>query len=264
MLSCSLSSIQDNLVNFLPVPKLLRWDWNLSQSHRCDRTILVTSGCSFTASTLTLDSANSWPGFVRDRCRFDHAVDWSMPGSGNLYISDSIIKYVKSLTESQKQDIFVVVMWSGLDREEDVSLSLEQPCIDGFSYQRRDPRLSKKQQALDSYNNIIRTKEYLEQQKIPFAFTFYMNLLYPPCLPSRDTTHTFNSFLDSDRLSNLKKLCWTPSNPNDYLYDFSFYHNYLDQSSDKFHPGSGCILDWTDTVLLPSLTQQKLINLYSR
>ena len=159
-------------MNFLPVPKLMQWHWNLSQNYYCDQKVLVTSGCSFTSSTKTLDCASSWPGFVRDRCKFEYAVDWSYPGVGNLYIADSIIGYVDSLNEQEKKDILVIVMWSGIDREEDTIQSFTDPCINGISYQRRQiKQLSKKQQALDSYNCIFKTKQYLDSKNIPYAFT---------------------------------------------------------------------------------------------
>lgn len=238
----------------------MAWSPNLSQNYQCDRNVLITSGCSFTSSTLTLDCASSWPGFVRDRCKFDHVVDWSFPGVGNLYIADSIINYVKSLTDNQKKEAFVIVMWTGLDREEDTVVSVKQPCLNNTSYQlRRFNILTKQQQALDSYNHIINTKEYLEKENIPFAFTFYINLLYSPYLPYRDTTHTFESVLDSHQVNNLRQLPWVPTDPKQYLYDFSFYNNYLEKSSDMYHPPGECVLDWTDSVLLPSLAKQKLI-----
>jgi hypothetical protein len=247
-------------MNLLPVPKIMKWDWNLSQKYSCDRKILVTSGCSFTSSTLILDCASSWPGYMRDRCRFDHAVDWSYPGAGNLYISDSIINYIKSLSKLEKQNLFVAVMWSGIDREENVIKSARQPCINGISYQRkRISQDSKHDQAISSYNYIIKTKQYLENQNIPFAFTFYINLLFPPCLPRRDTTHNFESFLDHTKLQDLKKFTWVPDNPKDYLYDFSFYRNYLDQSTDQYHPTGNCVLDWTDNIWLPALEKRRLI-----
>lgn len=247
-------------MNFLPVPKLLKWPWNLAQAYHCDQKILVTSGCSFTSSTLRLDCASSWPGVVRDRCRFDHVVDWSFPGAGNLYISDSIIKYIETLDDQTKQQIFVIIMWSGLDREEEIVESSQLPFINNFSYQiRLKKQLTKKQQALDSYRHIIRTKQYLETQNIPFAFTFYINLLNPPFLPVRDTTHQFEGFVDSDILNNIRKITWIPKDSKDYLYDFSFYQDYIDQSPDQYHPSYSCVLDWTDTVLLPSMAQHNWI-----
>lgn len=247
-------------MNFLPVPKLMKWDWNLTQYYHCNQSVLVTSGCSFTSSTSTLDCASSWPGYVRDRCKFDYAVDWSYPGAGNLYISDSIIEYIKSLSDIQKKNVFVIVMWSGLDREEEIFTCTKQPCINNLSYQAKKTNLrSKQQQTLDSYNYIFKTKEYLEANNIPFAFTFFTNVLSPPYLPIRDRTHKFDSFLDAEMLSRVRGLSWAPPNTKDFLYDFSFYHNYLDQSPDMYHPNSNCVLDWTDSVLLPSLEQQNLI-----
>lgn len=249
-------------MNFLPVPKIMQWDWNLSQKYHCDKKILITSGCSFTASTRVLNCASSWPGYMRDRCKFDYAIDWSYPGAGNRYIADSIIASIESLSEAEKQNIFVAIMWSGIDREEEVVQSKQQPCINDASYQRtsvRERGTSKVIQTLLSYERICKTQQYLKSHNIPFAFTFYINLLFAPCLPSRDTTHTFEPFLDSKRLKHLQSLSWLPKNPKNYLYDFSFYNHYIDQSSDFFHPTASCVLDWTDNVWLPALEEKGLI-----
>jgi hypothetical protein len=84
-------------MGFLPVPKLLKWNHSLSQKYTCTESVLLTSGCSFTSSTLQLDAAASWPGYVVDRCRFDYCIDYSFPGAGNEYIANSILNYFQPL-----------------------------------------------------------------------------------------------------------------------------------------------------------------------
>jgi hypothetical protein len=84
-----------------------------------------------------------------------------------------------------------------------------------------------------------------------------MNLLEPPFIPARDKTHRFSEFVDGPTLDDLLKL--QVINSKDSLYDFSFYHNYINQSSDGYHPTDKCTLDWTDNILLPALAKQGLI-----
>jgi len=244
---------------FLPVPKILKWDWNLSQQYSSERSILITSGCSFTSSTMDLSCASSWPGYMRDRCRFDRTEDWSYPGAGNFYISQSIIEAIKRKSDAEKNQCFVAVMWSGLDRLEYVTTTNQQPILESGSYQRtKINTLTKSRQAMISYDYIKSTQEILEKYNVPYAFTFYMNLLLPPFIPARDNTHQFYNHVDNSILDHLVNL-HTLSSGQDCLYDFSFYNNYIEQSVDQYHPIDKCTLDWTDRIWLPALARQGLI-----
>ena len=111
----------------LTPPKIMQWNYNLSQTHKLNSKILITSGCSLTASTQQVISAASWPGYMRDRCRFEYAVDLSYPAAGNEYIADSIMQYFKDKTNYS--DYFVVIMWSGLDRREIQEVDSKDPKI---------------------------------------------------------------------------------------------------------------------------------------
>lgn len=244
---------------FLPVPKILKWDWNLSQQYSSDRSILITSGCSFTASTVDISCASSWPGFMRDRCRFEHVEDWSYPGVGNFYISQSIIEAIESKSDFERSQTFVAVMWSGLDRIEFTSNSDQQPKLESGSYQyKKINSLSKNEQANLSYQYIKSTQLVLEKYNVPYAFTFYMNLLSLPFIPARDNTHQFYNHIDATLLNDLNQL-HILSSGKDCLYDFSFYKDYIEQSPDHFHPTDKCMLDWTDNIWLPALTKRGLI-----
>lgn len=227
-------------------PKTLNWSWNLSQAYQCPKRRLITSGCSFTASTQQTESAASWPGFVRDRCRFEEAVDMSYPGMGNDYIRQSIMDYVSD-------DCLVIVMWSGLDR---VAQSMSPPKakpIGIISQQEKHQRIMK------SFEMIQQLSYDLKQRNIPHAFTQYVNLIYPPFLPVRDTTPTWDQALDSAQLKTVATLIDIPTNSRDFLYDYAFFNNHLTQG-DQFHPPVECNLTWTDTVLLPALANKGLIS----
>jgi len=243
----------------LSVPKILKWNWNLSQQYSSERSILITSGCSFTSSTIDLSCASSWPGYMRDRCRFEHVEDWSYPGVGNFYISQSIIEAIESKSDSEKNQCFVAVMWSGLDRIECVTNINQRPKLESGSYQyKKVNTLTKSEQAMLSYKYIKATQEILEKYNVPYAFTFYMNLLFPPFIPARDNTHRFYNHVDNTIIDDLNKL-HTLSSGQDCLYDFSFYNDYIEQSTDQYHPIDKCTLDWTDRIWLPALARQGLI-----
>ena len=241
----------------LPVPKLMQWIPSLNPQK-----ILVTSGCSFTSSTLQLETAASWPGYVIDRCGFNQGVDYSYPGVGNRYIGDSILHHFSNIPDSDVDQYMAIIMWSGIDRLENKILGEKMPNLNGFSYQQllTSIPISKKEKidrALASANKIFEVFEYLTRRKISFAFTFYSNLLFPPYIPKRDTTFEFDGFLDKENLKNLRSLPWIPLQPMNFLFEYSFVNNYI--SEDGFHPPAECNLSWTDNILLPCMQKQNLI-----
>ena len=258
------------------VPKYLCWRHShLEQTYQCGYHRLITSGCSFTSSTLYLRGAASWPGFVRDRCGIDLAIDMSFPGAGNRYISDSIRYAADELCrDADTQDILVVVMWSGLDRAErieniDHHTQIQQyryPILGRTGYKRIsdcDPQALTEQMRQDatqqSFELITGTLSWLQERGIASVFTSYANLLYPPFLPKRDTTHHWQDYLDQDRIDQLQAISWVPNQGLDYLYEYSFVHDYL-ETGDHFHPPERAIQEWTDHVLLPTIASQHLIS----
>jgi hypothetical protein len=248
---------------FLPVPKLLKWQHSLSQTYTCDQKILVTSGCSFTSSTMQLDTPASWPGYAIDRCRFDHGIDYSYPGAGNDYIGDSILYHFSNIPDSETNQYIVVIMWSGIDRVENkISNSTDQPNLGGVNYQRlesADEITFGSKQAEQSFQKMLEVYDYLTNRKINFLFTCYSNLLFPPYIPKRDTTKEFDHWLTKNKIEMLGNLDWAPSDPMNYLYEYAFTHNYLNQG-DGFHPPVECNLEWTDKILLPELEKRNFIH----
>ena len=219
----------------IPAPKLLNWASSIPQHYQTDKSILLTNGCSFTASTNQLECAASWPGFVVDRCGFDHGIDWSYPGVGNEYIGNSIINHLNNTNDIGKY--FVIVMWSGLDRTTR-GLSVDETV-----------RLSA--------DKIFEVYNYLIKRNIPFGFSFYCNLLFPPYIPKRDSSPNFEQYLDKTTLKKIRDLPWIPREPMDFMFEFGFKHDLL--AEDFFHPNLLCTEKWTDEILLPGLFAQNLI-----
>ena len=240
----------------------MQWTPSLSQQYLCSQSILVTSGCSFTASTLQLEAAASWPGYVIDRCGFDQGIDYSYAGAGNEYIGDSILHFFSTIPDNEINQYMAIIMWSGIDRIENKILGQKMPSLNGVTYQRHQDvapvtKQEKINRALKSANKMFEVFEYLTRRKISFAFTLYSNLLFPPYIPKRDTTFEFDKFLPKKDLKKLRSLPWIPLQPMDFLFEYAFVNNYV--SEDGFHPLVECNLSWTDNILLSCMQKQNLI-----
>lgn len=238
----------------------MEWVPSLDQLYCTNKKILVTSGASFTASTTQLNCAASWPGYVYDRCRFNRVVDLSYPGVGNEYIADSIVNYINQLDSLEYQNHLVVIMWSGLGWATDkISNSTYTPCINNVSYQRKNngiPSREDHQQDTElSYQRIIAISQFLKEKNISYVFTYYANILFPPCLPRNDLTCNFADYLSHQEIIKLQQLPWVPPNKRDYLYDYAFFNDY----NVEYHPPVECNLKWTDNILLPSICEQGFI-----
>lgn len=242
-------------VNALPPPKIMSWSYNLKQTHCCNKNILITSGCSFTASTTQLKIAASWPGYLRDRCRFDYAVDLSYPGMGNDYICDTMKIYLESVDCS---NVLVIVMWSGLDRVYTIGGPAFNLSPSQTTQQKQISDEEKRSRAEFSWFKIQELKDFLISRNIPHAFTQYINLLWPPYLAYRDTTKSWDSWLKKDIVNQIRQCIDVPTNNKDFLYDWAFYNGYLNVG-DQYHPPAECNLDWTDQVLIPNLARKALI-----
>ena len=249
----------------LPAPKLLKWVPSIDQQYLCDKSILLVSGCSFTAWTNQLDMCATWPGFVLDRCGFDHCIDWSFSGAGNVYIGDSILYQLSLLSDEEVSKYLVIIMWSGLNRiSNKIENSNEMPNINGINYDRTNSSFDteydverKKQGAQESADKILEVKQYLESRNISFVFSFYCNLLFSPYLPKRDTTHVFDGYIDNTLLKELKEIEWIPKDPMDHMFEYGFKNDLLDE--DLFHPSIRCSELWTDKVLLTEMCRRGMI-----
>jgi len=245
----------------MDLPKILKWERQIPNHYSCKQSVLVTSGCSFTANTNQTEYAASWPGFVKDRCNFEYCIDLSWPGAGNLYIKESIEYTVEHLVTELNLNPIVLVMWSGLDRcEEKVYDSRKskyknstRPCINNTVYNRLESQFSMLEKSIELIQDLA---SFLEQKNISYAFTSYVNLLHPPYLPVRDTTYRFTEHKDKQAIAQVEKL-FLPIAGMDYLYEHAFRNDGL--TDDDFHPEMNPILDWTDQILLPSLEQKGII-----
>ena len=111
--------------------------------------------------------------------------------------------------------------------------------------------------AKESADKIFEVKEFLENKKIPFVFSYYCNLLFPPYIPKRDTTPEFTGYVNKDTLKKLQQIPWIPANPMDFMYEYGFRNDML--SDDLFHPSGTCSEKWTDEILLTEMCNTGMI-----
>jgi len=254
----------------MQVPYIPSWKNNpQSQTYRTKKSILVTSGCSFTCSGRLDTCASTWPGLLKQQCGMAQAFDYSFPGVGNDYIAESILHHFSSMPDQDAEKTLVVVMWSGLNRFLKKVSQLDSgnpgPFLKEHFYCRNDNPIKistdnelKTLGAQQSADRIFQVADYLTSRNISFAFSFYCNLLYPPYIPKPDLTHEFDNYVDSTTLINLKKLPIIPKKPMDFMFEYGFAHDQL--ANDGFHPNYDCIVRWTNNILLPGLVDLGLIH----
>jgi hypothetical protein len=254
----------------MQVPYIPSWKNDpQSQTHCTEKSILLVSGCSFTASGRLDTCASTWPGLLKQRCGMLQAFDYSFPGVGNEYIAESILHHVSDINDQDAEKTLVVVMWSGLNRflkKVPGPRPVDQgPFLKEHFYCRNDNPMEilsdnklKALGAQQSADKIFQVAKHLISKNISFAFSFYCNLLYPPYIPKPDLSHEFDNYVDSTTLANLKKLPIIPRNPMDFMFEYGFAHDQL--ADDGFHPTHNCIVAWTNNVLLPGLVDLGLIN----
>lgn len=248
-----------NTDTMLQAPKYMQWKPQLTPLYSCDYNMLITSGCSFTASTNQLQSAASWPGFLKDRLGLELCIDMSFPGAGNQYIKDSVLDAV--INRDKKLKPLVIVMWSGIDRTEQILESNETTYplakVGSQYYKRTSNNFSTRELARQNLLYMMEVDQYLNKQKIDHVFTTYINMTEPTTIPVRDTTPTFYENLNTADEIQLKELPFIITG-NRCLYEHAFLNNYT--GDDMYHPPVEANLHWTDNVLSKELCVRGFIN----
>lgn len=246
---------------FLQPPKIFSWqDPHLLATYKCSYDLLITSGCSFTASTNQLDYPASWPAYVKERCSIKKCIDMSYPGIGNLYIKDSIKHAVDRFCNNKKT--LVIVMWTGLHRVDTITQTQQNyECVmlDDKQYSMQ-PSTDLQESINNSINYMLETKNLLKEKNIDFVFTSYVNLIHSPFVYNLDQNVKFADLKDKNKLKQIKDLNFVPEKGKDYYYEWTFFNNYYSSSTDYFHPPMEAKLPWVDTVLLPAIKKQGYIH----
>lgn len=231
---------------------------------------LVVSGCSFTYN-FSNTCAISWPYYIRDLLGFDQVYDSSLPGGGNYHIAQST-KWVIETQNLDPKTTFVVVMWSGADRDDIIANSdfvkkdfftnaeykynpsVSSGVTGGTNSQSnvklnffKDLNFIKTQdsRAIENYLLITGLWHYLKSTKFKFAFLEFVN----PKLPNRSEHFDIAAHLPVHLQKKYKSMfADIPT-----IYEWSVRYNLL--ANDEFHPNPDGHLKWCREVLAPYLIQ---------
>jgi len=237
-------------------PKQLKWAKSLEQKYISPRKKCLVSGSSFTVGTNQTNVAASWPGYVYERCALEEVIDLSYPAMNNHYIGESVIDWLQTTSLKEKNDFFAVVMWNGIFNNMGKNIEVNVwPTINEKIYT-PDYRSVKNNifaNVNQNFEIICRTGDFLKSNYIPYAFTFYANILFPPLLPTEDGLIKFYKNLSNDNITKIQRYNLIPTLKESYLYDYTFFTDQFD--TDGYHPNINARLSWTDQVLLPELVQ---------
>jgi hypothetical protein len=199
------------------------------------------------------------------RAGFDRVIDLSLGAAGNEYIAMSIVNQIESMSTDEIHNSMVIIMWSGIARKTNLIYDKSSGDIDNINFQRQHVDLEKKYyygEALLSWKNIIMMQNYLENKKIPFGFSFFINTFDPPFLPKREeNTQYWSDVVSKDKISQLRKCKWIHDHKN-CLFEYCFENDLL--SDDLYHPSMNGFLSWTDAVLLPNLANMGMISVLNQ
>jgi len=233
---------------------------------------LLVGGCSFTDNrSQSPDIANNhivtWPYYLRDLCGFDQVVDCSLPGAGNRFIHDAVISELEYNKNLDPTDTFVVIMWSGNDRDDFIAAndSVDKNTADYYIFPNgssaiisRGPQSKsnclfdlnvvdkikdKQSKTLENYLQTISLGNYLQNQNYKFVFTqFHSGSL-------ADDHWNLADELDNKHLVDKYNQLVNQISPT--LGDYALQTNQL--SDDNYHPGPQANLEWTKQYLIPAI-----------
>ena len=239
---------------------ILSWQPDtLKQTHKSSYSTLIVSGCSFTDCADNTEFPMTWPGYLCLRAGFKQAIDLGSCGAGNEYISMSIVNEVESMSHQELKNCMIIIVWSGIGRLEHLAQVGESGHIDNITFNRSQhaSQVFHPGEALRSWKNIIMMQNYLENKKIPFGFSFFVNVFDPPFFPRREASTTeWAKNLHTDKINKLRQCSWVHDH-QDSLFEYCLKQDLL--CDDLFHPKHYGYLSWTDSVLLPGLTKMKLL-----
>lgn len=229
---------------------------------------LIVSGCSFTWNN-SETCACTWPYYLRDLGGFSTVFDTSMPGAGNYHIANSL-QWSLENHWVDPQDSLVVVMWSGMDRDDYVcpnsnatqsltTYRYDEHAVSGVtgggdpaaqgntksSFKEFSQTKNKHSRAIENYLYISGLYHFLTAKNYKFLFLNYMDRD-----SLKQTDFEIGSWLPENLNNKLQH--YIPKQPQmDVLYSWAVARNLLD--ADQYHPNPNGHLAWTRQVLIPML-----------
>ena len=182
------------------------------------KTLLLTSGCSFT------DCEHCWPYFISKKYDID-ICNIATPSQGNGLISKKLIfalEQLRNIYEDKSSEIIVGVMWSGIDRSERFIESGDNyvgPPFLGYNptevvitnppsknWRMMSHEWIKSEDCVNHYevfNNkissmvytiehILRIQLYLEKNNIKYFMTTYMDIFQKELIEHSEISYLYN------------------------------------------------------------------------
>lgn len=248
---------------------------------------VLVSGCSFTHWPEEPGSEKNicWPAHLQKKRPEWNIVNLAEPGAGNIYIANSVVRYV---LENPKKVDLVLVMWSGVSRLDfltDLTNSSWHSLFDRYGFYRRiescpntlgyifsggnygpwtqnkDITSLFKQMYMISSNlslahtnliEMIKCQSFLQAQGVPYKFMSYVNYWHhgDNCSPNGD----FGVFKYPELQPLIDQIDWKnwifQNSQRDGIYEMAKVNN--DYHGDRFHPGITTHQQWVD-IMLPHL-----------
>ena len=234
---------------------------------------LIVGGCSFTQGYNLDGVPYGWPEFTGRKLGSAELVNCALSGAGNYHISQSI-KWTIECHEPDPAETLIIVMWSGMDRDDEIIMS--SVLTDAYSkYSKynftaevatgitggahefnmtnmnnlalKNLRTSKslESRSIENYLYISSLYYYLKAKGYQFVFLNFVD----PSLPSRTMNFDIKKYLPENLVKNLDQFIDPTIEP---IHTWCVKHDLL--ADDDFHPSRDGYKSWVDNVLFPYLT----------
>ena len=237
---------------------------------------LIVSGCSFTFGPHLNGVSYGWPEFLAKKLGSTNIVNCGLSGAGNYHISQSI-KWTIELHEPDTAETLIIVMWSGMDRDDEIIMSSEltdtyvskykftpevATGITGGSHEFNMTNLknlslkklrtskSLESRSIENYLFISSLYYYLKAKGYQFMFLNFVD----PAVPSRTMNFNIKKYLPKNLVKNLDQFI----DPTvETIHTWCVKHDLL--AEDDFHPSIDGYSSWVDNILFPYLTNNRNI-----
>lgn len=235
---------------------------------------LIVSGCSFTANNH--ESSCCWANILAERTGMD-IVNLAVDAAGNSHVANSLVLFL----ERNKPDpgtTLVLPMWTSVLRTDFITdrsthtiipepvrrfnyddfnqlysiCEVEEKNYYGSWAKTYKQTQSVKSLSLQSWIEINKLTNYLQQKNYNFKYLTYENILYGTGISKVNFLDELKNLDLHIDLSN-----WLLINNKDPLGEFSVYHDQL--CSDQKHPSLEGHENWLEQKLIPALIQENIL-----
>lgn len=248
---------------------------------------LIVTGCSYT------ENLGSWAYQLASVYNLE-LINLASRGAGNKHMLLSLLYYL-SKNEVNTEDTLIGIMWSDPLREDvlvEKNTEYEDQSIYKYDYDQYNSRVGMSSiiQKLKSNNMIVKAEiykswlttnnnksaitlntwihiesliTYLSHNNYTFFQTAFLDFLNGSMLIKKNGHPIFHSqgysYLSELEKINLKqnRVNWIDLTHVEYLGEYAFYTNALE--TDKIHPSKICAEHWTNKILIPKLTEMKIL-----